>query len=79
MLRPSLGAPRVPGTVPAYSWGERDFRFEAGGRLPARPWQLPLTNGRLGFLATDCGSGYLWLENAREMKQTAAAEKAAEK
>ena len=70
MLLPELSAPRVPGTAPAFTWGERDFRFEAGGRLPARPWQLPLTNGRLGFLATDCGSGFLWLENAREMPLT---------
>ena len=25
--------------------------------MPARPWQLPLTNGRLGFLASDSGCG----------------------
>ena len=67
---PGLSAPRRPGTAPAHSWGERDFRFEAGNALPARPWQLPLTNGHLGFLAVDCGSGYLWLENAREMPLT---------
>ena len=67
---PSLSAPRTPGCVPAYGWGERDFHFEAGGALPARPWQQLLTNGHLGFLAVDCGSGFLWLENAREMPLT---------
>ena len=67
---PLLGAPRAPGCVPEHGWGERDFHFDAGASLPARPWQLPLTNGRLGFLAVDCGSGFLWYENAREMPLT---------
>ncbi|MGX8692739.1 MAG: GH36-type glycosyl hydrolase domain-containing protein [Clostridia bacterium] len=67
---PVLSAPRRPGASPACIWGERSFRFEAGNALPARPWQIPLTNGRLGWLAVDCGSGYLWLENAREMPLT---------
>ena len=60
-----LSAPREAGTVPPFGWGERDFHFEAGASLPSRPWQLPLTNGRFGFLAVDCGSGFLWLENVR--------------
>ena len=68
---PVLSAPREAGTVPPFGWGERDFHFEAGASLPSRPWQLPLTNGRFGFLAVDCGSGFLWLENAREMPLTA--------
>ena len=67
---PALGTPRKAGCVPPHGWGERDFHFEAGGALPSRPWQLPLTNGRLSWLATDCGSGFLWMENAREMPLT---------
>ena len=67
---PALGSPRRPGTVPDFTWGERDFRFEAGGALPERAWQQILTNGRLSYLATECGSGFLWLENAREMPLT---------
>ena len=67
---PCLSAPRKPCCVPEHAWDERSFRFAAGGALPARPWQLPLTNGRFGFLAVDCGSGFLWLENAREMPLT---------
>ena len=68
--RPVLSAPRQKGSIPAFSWGERDFRFEAGSALPARPWQHLLTNGRLGWIATECGSGFLWLDNAREMPLT---------
>ena len=67
---PVLSAPRQNGSIPAFGWGERDFRFEAGGALPARPWQYLLTNGRLGWLATECGSGFLWLDNPREMPLT---------
>lgn len=67
LLLPTLSAPRAPESIPAYGWGERDFHFEAGDSLPARPWQHLLTNGHLGYLAVDCGSGFLWLDNAREM------------
>ena len=63
----ALGGERVPGTVPPHRWSGRSFEFDAGASLPARPWQQLLTNGHLSYLATDCGSGNLWLENAREM------------
>ena len=65
--RPAPGAPRRAGSVPPFRHVGRAFVFEAGGALPARPWQQLLTNGHFTYLATDCGSGYLWLENAREM------------
>ena len=34
--------------------------------LPPRAWSNILTNGDFGCLASDCGTGFLWLENARE-------------
>ena len=36
--------------------------------LPAVAWQHILTNGSFGYIATDCGIGNMWLENAREMR-----------
>ena len=40
------------------------FRQERGVGL--RPWSHLLTNGRMGWLATDAGTGNLFLDNARE-------------
>ena len=34
--------------------------------LPPRAWCNVLTNGMFGYLAADCGTGFMWLENARE-------------
>ena len=34
--------------------------------LPPRAWCNMLTNGSFGYLAADCGTGFMWLENARE-------------
>ena len=65
--RAERGAPRRNGDLPAFRRSGRAFSFEAGGALPRRPWQQLLTNGHFSFLAADCGSGYLWFENAREM------------
>jgi cyclic beta-1,2-glucan synthetase len=52
-------------------WG-RDgaFQFTVRQCLPPRAWQHVLTNGRFGYLATDCGSGHLWYRNARENQLT---------
>ena len=38
--------------------------------LPPRAWQNLLSNGRFGFIATDAGTGHMWLENAREAPVT---------
>ena len=46
------------------------FRFYVNRSLPQRAWSLPLTNGRFGYLATDCGAGHLWYGNAREFQIT---------
>jgi len=40
--------------------------FETGGSLPSLSWSNILTNGKLGFIAADSGSGYMWRLNARE-------------
>ena len=34
--------------------------------LPPRAWCNVLSNGQFGYLAADCGTGFMWLENARE-------------
>ena len=67
---PPAGAPRLPGCVPAHEWTERAFRFEAGNALPGKPWQQILTNGRFGWVFDECGGGFLWFGNAREMPLT---------
>ena len=66
---PTLSAPRRRGVLPAFSFEEGGFRFETPP-LPARAWQLALSNGRLGALAADCGPAALWLDNARELPLT---------
>ena len=65
---PSFGTPRRWGSLPEHRHTGRSFEFSINRNLPPRPWQLPLTNGRYGYIATDCGSGNMWLENAREMR-----------
>ena len=65
---PVFGAPRSPGSIPEHRHAGRAFEFYVNQSLPFRPWQLILTNGRYGYIASDCGSGCMWLENAREMR-----------
>ena len=62
---PRFGAERQRGQVPPFRQEGACFIFHAGGQLPGRAWQLPLSNGRLGCLAADCGPAALWLDNAR--------------
>ena len=57
--------------------GERSVRFTEEGCLAVtasgvgrRAWSLLLTGGRLGWIASDSGSGHLWLDNARERPLT---------
>ena len=63
---PDKGAPRRWPSLPEHCWVGQDFAFSVKNSLPSRAWQLPLTNGRFGFLATDSGMGGMWQENARE-------------
>ncbi|MBR5381788.1 MAG: hypothetical protein IK136_04115, partial [Oscillospiraceae bacterium] len=57
------------GEPPAFAFGEDGaFSFTVRGRLPALSWQHMLTNGRMGYLATETDAGFLWYENARERR-----------
>lgn len=57
--------------LPRYHWNpDESFSFTVSHSLPPRCWGMPLTNGRLGWFATDCASGHLWMENARECRIT---------
>ena len=54
-----------------YAWlDDGSFMFYVNHSLPPRAWQNVLTNGRFGYLATDCGTGHLWMGNAREYQLT---------
>ncbi len=65
----------LPGLRPAPVRGRQAPKVEhlPGGAvryqtppLPPRAWCNVLSNGRFGYLAADCGTGFMWLENARE-------------
>ena len=67
-----LPEPRTgSGRGPAAVLGEGEsVTFTAGPALPARSWQHLLTDSRLGWLATEAGTGFMWLDNARECPLT---------
>lgn len=50
-----------------YRWlQDNSFSFKVSGSLPPRAWSNVLSNGSFGFLASDCGTGFMWYKNARE-------------
>ncbi len=52
---------------PDLNWSEDlSFSFDIAKSLPPRAWGNMLSNGHFGFFATDCGTGHMWFENARE-------------
>lgn len=52
---------------PEIRWDKNNsFVFYVNQSLPPRAWGNILTNGHFGFFATDCGTGHMWFENARE-------------
>ena len=73
-LPPKYAAPAFAGSSFALRRGGRpeceyapgEFRFTVRGRLPERCWSLPMSNGRFGYIAADCGLGNMWAGNARE-------------
>ena len=52
------------------SFTEEGFLCRKDAGIGVRAWSLMLTNGCLGWLATDTGCGNLWLGNARERRLT---------
>ena len=73
--RKEAGGGRLAGMRPAAERGAQapELTYLTGGAvrfqtppLPPRAWCNVLANGELGYLAADCGTGFLWLQNARE-------------
>ena len=42
------------------------FEFYVNSSLPPAAWCNMLSNGHFGYLAADCGTGFMWMENSRE-------------
>ncbi len=70
--RPSPGLPALA-PAPVRGGAAPKVEYLAGGAvryetppLPPRAWCNILANGSFGYLAADCGTGFMWLENARE-------------
>ena len=64
---PALGAPVQ--SFPDFCWNDDgSFSFRVDRSLPPRAWSDVLTNGRFSYLATDCGTGHMWFQNAREYR-----------
>lgn len=59
-----------PQRVPKFEWCGAEFVFYVNRSLPPRTWANVLTNGRLGYLTADCGTGNIWWRNARERQLT---------
>lgn len=67
VLTPQLDAPAQ--SFPYFQWNDDgSFSFRVERSLPPRAWSNILTNGRFGFLASDCGTGHMWYQNAREYR-----------
>ena len=54
------------GEAPTVTWPGAGAVSYVTPPLPPRAWSNVLTNGRFGYLAADCGTGFLWMDNARE-------------
>lgn len=62
----TISAPS-PASHPETHWNDdNSFYFYVNHSLPPRAWSNMLTNGHFGYLATDCNTGHMWFENARE-------------
>lgn len=68
---PTLSRERSRGTRTPWQMEKGSVRFTVENSLPPRAWQNVLTNGELGYIASDCGSGFLWYANAREARWNA--------
>ncbi|MGI6028227.1 MAG: GH36-type glycosyl hydrolase domain-containing protein [Candidatus Heteroscillospira sp.] len=55
------------GAIPEFRFPDGEsFEFYVNHSLPPVTWTNMLTNGRFGYLAADCGTGFMWMDNARE-------------
>ncbi len=64
---PALRMAAERGTeAPALTWPGAGAVSYVTPPLPPRAWSNVLTNGRFGYLAADCGTGFMWMDNARE-------------
>ena len=59
-------APDRSGTPPDTAWLTGGAVRYDTPPLPPRAWCNVISNGRFGYLAADCGTGFMWLDNARE-------------
>ena len=66
---PRISRPNERGGTPPYRYLEDgSFEFITSKALPKRAWSNMLTNGKLGYIATDCGTGHMWYINSREQR-----------
>jgi len=57
--------------LPEISTEEQNcFNYYVNSSLPPAAWCNTLSNGHFGYLAADCGTGFMWMENARECPVT---------
>ena len=54
-----------PAVEPAISCNG-SISFEAGANMLASAWSNVMSNGEIGYIATDTGSGYMWRLNAEK-------------
>ena len=59
---PRSGANEIPGLFD----DRGDYCFFTDGALPPKPWQAIFTARDFGWLVSECGSGWMWCQNARE-------------
>ena len=60
--KPRSGADEIPCVFDAGG----GFLFSLPGALPPKPWQAIFTARDFGWLVSECGSGWMWRQNARE-------------
>lgn len=59
---------RASTVAPEYEFDKSGTFVYYVNSLPPRAWTYILTNGRLGYIASDNGCGNMWYKNAREMR-----------
>lgn len=65
---PMQESAKRPATEREWHFENGAFLFETKTSCGSPAWSHILTNGRLGWLVTDCGTFGLWFDNAREKR-----------